>query len=142
VCGDFRNQLDFDGSGSASRSHVLTEAPRELLLVIPDREAEGDPNVSPITFQLSGFDGLGGSERRCEIWVLIFFDQCAKFGGRHGGHKVFEMSAGTGGPGILAKFVPAEARIGWLERDMWHNFCNRVGSTKDGRLASFRSRTP
>ena len=43
--------------------------------------------------------------------------------------------------GILAKIRPAQVRIGCCRRDMWHNFCNRVRVTKDGRLAQFRTRT-
>ena len=51
------------------------------------------------------------------------------------------MSAGTGGPGILAKIPVGAVRIGCCRQDMWHNFCNRVRVTKDGRLAQFRTRT-
>jgi hypothetical protein len=70
---------------------MTLQSTRELVVIPTHREAQLHANVSPVTLHFSQFDGLGLSERLSEIWVRIFFDECAKFGGGDGGH---------GGPGF------------------------------------------
>ena len=57
------------------------EGTRKLVLIPTDRKTELHANVSSVTFHFRDIDGSGLSERLSEIWVRIFFDQCAKFGG-------------------------------------------------------------
>ena len=96
--------------------------------------------MSPFTFQLRQLDRLGAAEGLSEIRVRIFFDQCAKFGGKLWDHKIVECPPGQRGRDSSENTV-TQVRIGCCRRDMWHNFCNRVQGYKDGRLASFRART-
>ena len=77
----FGTELDIDVGGPTAGGDMGRQAARELLLIAAHREAQSHANVSPVTLQLGGFDRLGASQGLSEIWVRIFFDQCAKFGG-------------------------------------------------------------
>ena len=66
---------------------MALQAARELILIPAHRKTQLHTNVSPVTFQFRQVDGLGLPERLSEIWVRIFFDQCAKFCGREGGQE-------------------------------------------------------
>ena len=63
------------------------QASRKLVSVSTHWKTQLHANVSPVTFQVRYVDRLGLSERLSEIWVRIFFNQCAKFGGSEGGHE-------------------------------------------------------
>jgi hypothetical protein len=57
------------------------ETPRKFRLITADREAKNHANVSPITLQFCEFDRLRTPQGLPEVWIRIFFDQCAKLGG-------------------------------------------------------------
>jgi hypothetical protein len=66
---------------------MVLQGTRKLVVIAAHGETQLHANVSPVTFHFSQIDGLGLSERLSEIWVRIFFEQCAKFGGGDGGHE-------------------------------------------------------
>jgi hypothetical protein len=61
---------------------MLQQATRELFLIPAHGKSQLHANVSLVTVHVRDDDGLGLPERLSEIWVRIFLDQCAKFGGR------------------------------------------------------------
>ena len=101
-------------------------------------ESELHANVSPITIHFRNVDRLGLSKRLSEIWVRIFFNECAKFGGSHSGHRVEAKDCADVRRDRRARdsseYCRCEVRIGRCTGDMWHNFCNR-GLGYKGRQA-------
>jgi hypothetical protein len=87
MCGDLRHEFDIHAFGPATRRDVSPEATRELVLISTDRKTQLHANVSPVTFHFSEVDCLRLAKRLSEIWVRIFFNECAKFGGGEGGHE-------------------------------------------------------
>ena len=112
---------------------------RKLCLIAANGEAELHTNVSSITIHFRNVDRLSLPKRLSEIWVRIFFNECAKFGGCHSGHRVepliVRMSAGTGGPGILAKIIAARSGSAVVTRTCGIIFVTEGRATKDGRFA-------
>src|SRR5688572_7198153 len=108
---------------------------RKLFLIAAHGEPELHANVSPITIHFRNVDRLGLSKRLSEIWVRIFFNECAKFGGSHSGHRVgpriVRMSAGTGGPGILANIVAARSGSAAVQGTCGIIFVTEGWATKD-----------
>ena len=115
------------------------ETTRELVLIATHGKSQLHANVSPITFHIRDIHCLGLPKRLSEIWVRIFFNECAKFGGRHLGHRSGTRSCAfvrRDRKGRDSNEIRRDrVRIGRCDEDMWHNFCNeRSGNYRTARL--------
>lgn len=78
---DFLSKLHVDVGGPTTGGDMSSQPASELFFISADWKAEYGANVTPVTLQIGERDRLDTAECLSEIWVRIFFDQCAKFGG-------------------------------------------------------------
>jgi hypothetical protein len=120
--GDFLREVDFDACRSATGAHIARESAREFITIAANRKAQAHANVTRITLHFGDFDCQSRVQRLSEIWVRIFFDECAKFGGSNGRHKVCVLSAGDLRGRDSSENTCDAVRIGCCRQYMWHNF--------------------
>ena len=129
------DELDVWIRRPATGCEVRREARRELLCIVRPRESRAPREREPVTLQLAD----------STAWALP--SVCPRYGSGYSSTSARNSAAamramivsrcppGPSGAGILAKTLSRGLRSAVARQHMWHNFCNRVRATKDGRLA-------